>query len=306
MPYYLNMKIKTIVPDSIWETKRGKLSDYIELTKFRLLLLVMITVGIGYYLSSPVGHVLLFLNTLLGVACVGSGAHALNQWYEREFDARMKRTRHRPLPSKRLSSDEALGFGLLISFAGLAYLAFNVNSLTAFLGFCTWASYLFLYTPLKRRTIFNTWVGAIPGALPPLMGWTAARGTLDLEALPLFAILYLWQLPHFFAVSWMYREDYKNGGFQMLSLDDPTGQKTSYQMIINTVLLLFASLSLFFIQQAGWLYLLCAIGLGILFLITTIFFFRQRTIMNARRVFFASIIYFPILWAAMVLDRMVS
>ncbi|MBF0279859.1 MAG: protoheme IX farnesyltransferase [SAR324 cluster bacterium] len=298
------MKTKAIVPETAWGLGRSKLSDYIELTKFRLLMLVLLTVGIGFYLSSSVSNVVLFLNTLFGVACVGSGANALNQWYERDSDARMMRTRHRPLPSGRLSSFEAFCFGLTISFLGMAYLAFTVNVLTALLGFVTWATYLFLYTPLKRKTVLNTWIGAVPGALPPLMGWTAARGTLDIEALSLFAILYLWQLPHFFAISWIYRDDYKNGGFQMLSRSDHTGQKTSYQMFLNSALLLLASLSLIFIQKTGLLYLICALGLGISFLAITTFFFRERTIVNARKVFFASIIYFPVLWVAMVLDRM--
>lgn len=297
------MKAKSIGIESILILGRGKLVDYLALTKFRLMLLVLITVGIGFYLASG-SDTFLFLNVLIGVACVGSGANVLNQWYERGYDAQMKRTRHRPLPSGRLNHNEALIFGLIISVAGLLYLTFTVNLLTTVLGIASWASYLYIYTPLKRRTVLNTWVGAIPGALPPLMGWTAARGTLDWQALSLFAILYLWQLPHFFAVSWMYREDYKNGGFRMLSLEDPSGRKTGQQMIFNTLLLFLASLSLFFTSQTGILYLLCALALGILFLATTLRFFKRRTNVNARVVFFASIIYFPVLWLAMVLDRM--
>lgn len=298
------MKEKVATIESFWTFGRSKLVDYFELTKFRLLLLVLITVGIGYYLSAQGNNVFVFLNVLLGVAGVGAGANALNQWYERHSDAQMKRTMHRPLPSGRLSPNEALGFGVLISLAGLLYLVFTINGLTAFLGFVSWASYLFLYTPLKRHTTLNTWIGAIPGALPPVMGWTAAQGTLNAEAFSLFAILYLWQLPHFFAVSWVYREDYKNGGFRMLSLEDPTGQKTSHQMVINTLFLILASVSLFFQEQTGSLYLWSALGLGVLFLGVTVIFYKQRTVANAKKVFFASIIYFPILWVVMVLDRM--
>ncbi len=299
------MKAKAIGLGTIGILGRSKFVDYLALTKFRLMLLVLITVGIGFYLASGSGT-LLFLNVLLGVACVGSGANALNQWIERGYDAQMKRTRHRPLPSGGLHPHEALIFGLIISAVGMIYLTVTVNLLTTLLGIASWASYLFLYTPLKRRTVLNTWVGAIPGALPPLMGWTAARGTLDWQALSLFAILYLWQLPHFFAVSWMYREDYKRGGFRMLSLDDPSGLKTGIQMILNTSLLLLASLSLLYISQTGILYMISAFVLGMMFLAITLRFFKQRTIVNARVVFFASIIYFPLLWLAMVLDRMVG
>lgn len=299
------MKAKAIGWGTIGILGRSKFVDYLALTKFRLMLLVLITVGIGFYLASGSG-MLLFLNVLLGVACVGSGANALNQWFERGYDAQMKRTRHRPLPSGGLQHYEALIFGLIISVVGMVYLTVTVNLLTTLLGIASWASYLFLYTPLKRRTVFNTWVGAVPGALPPLMGWTAARGTLDWPALSLFAILYLWQLPHFFAVSWMYREDYKRGGFRMLSLDDPSGLKTGFQMILNTSLLLVASLSLLYISQTGILYMISAFMLGMMFLATTLRFFKQRTTVNARVVFFASIIYFPLLWLAMVLDRMVG
>ena len=299
------MKAKALGFETIFVLGRSKFVDYLALTKFRLMLLVLITVGIGFYLASGSGT-LLFLNVLFGVACVGSGANVLNQWIERGYDAQMRRTQHRPLPSGRLNHYEALIFGLVISLVGLIYLTVTVNLVTTLLGIASWASYLFLYTPLKRRTVLNTWVGAIPGALPPLMGWTAARGTLDWQALSLFAILYLWQLPHFFAVSWMYREDYKKGGFRMLSLEDPSGLKTGLQMIINTLLLLLASLSLLSISHTGTLYMICAFILGMLFLVTTLRFFKQRTIVNARIVFFASIIYFPTLWLVMVLDRMVG
>ena len=300
------MKEKVATLESFWTFGRSKLVDYLELSKFRLVLLVLITVGIGYYLSAQGNNVFVFLNVLLGVAGVGAGANALNQWYERNSDAQMKRTQHRPLPSGRLSPNEALGFGILTSLAGLVYLAFTINALTAFLGFVSWASYLFLYTPLKRHTTLNTWIGAVPGALPPVMGWTAAQGMLNAEAFSLFAILYLWQLPHFFAISWVYREDYKNGGFRMLSLEDPSGQKTSSQMVINTLFLILASVSLFFQEQTGTLYLLSALGLGVLFLGITVIFYRERTVTNAKKVFFASIIYFPILWLVMVLDRMMQ
>ncbi|MBF0286221.1 MAG: protoheme IX farnesyltransferase [SAR324 cluster bacterium] len=298
------LKEKSIVLESIVPAGRNKLSDYTELGKLRLLMLVLITTGIGFYLSSWQGqNFLLLFNVLLGTGCVGAGANSLNQWYEQDVDARMRRTKNRPIPSGRISSDEALRFGMVISLIGLSYLAVTVNWLTTILGFLTWSSYLFIYTPLKQKTVLNTWIGAVPGALPPLMGWTAARGTLELEALTLFAILYFWQLPHFFAISWMYRDDYRNGNFRMLSLDDPTGKKTSYQIFVNTLLLLIASLSVFFTNQAGIFYLVSAAGLGCLFLMTTVLFFKEKSVLNAKRVFIASIVYFPVLWFVMILEQ---
>ena len=301
------MKEKAIAPESLLLMGRSKLADYIALTKFRLLLLVLVTVGIGYYLASPQFNNLVSLfNVLLGVACVGAGANALNQWYEQDHDRRMDRTRQRPIPAGRLNSKEALSFGIIISFVGLVYLTLTTNGITVLLGLGTWASYLFIYTPLKPKTILNTWVGAIPGAIPPLMGWTALRGTLDPEALSLFAILYFWQLPHFFAISWVYRDDYQKGGFRMLSLVDPTGSRTSHQMLIHMICLLLASIILYFTQQTGLLYLVSAVGLGGLFLGSILLFYQQKNTENARRVFFASIIYFPILWIVMILDRILG
>lgn len=301
------MKEKTIPIESVLLMGRSKLADYFELTKFRLLLLVVVTSGIGFYLSTPQTiNWILFLSTCLGVGCIGAGANTLNQWYERHLDPLMNRTKNRPIPSGRLSSTEAFWFGISISSFGVLWLVFTVNLLTATLGILTWASYLLLYTPLKQRTSLNTWIGAIPGAIPPLMGWTAASGTLTPEAFIIFTILYFWQLPHFFAISWIYRDDYIRGGFHMLSRNDPHGEKTSYQMLFNAVLLFFASISLYFTQQTGPLYLVSAIVLGLSFIVIITFFFKKRSITNARRVFRASIVYFPILWMMMILDRMMG
>lgn len=286
---------------------RSKLTDYFELTKFRLLSLVTVTAGIGFYLSSSQNNnFLLFLNLCLGVLCVGAGANALNQWYERDLDPLMERTKNRPIPSGRLNSTEAFWFGILISCFGVAWLVLTVNVLCAILGILTWASYLLVYTPLKQKTLLNTWVGAIPGAIPPLMGWAAARGTLDLESFTIFAVLFLWQLPHFFAISWIYRDDYIQGGYQMLSRNDPEGTRTSQQMAFNAILLVLASASLYFIDLAGMLYLVSALVLGIGFLVTIAFFYKQRSISHARLVFRASIVYFPVLWIMLILDRMVG
>lgn len=193
------MEEKAIALEPVLSLEQGKISDYLELTKFRLLSLVLITTIIGFYLASVQSFdVLLLFHVLLGVGFVGAGANALNQWYEQVPDARMRRTKNRPIPSGRISSERALWFGCVISAVGIAYLIVTVNLITAILGLMTWGSYLFVYTPLKQQTILNTWVGAIPGALPPVMGWTAVQNSLDWNVLPLFAILYFWQLPHFF------------------------------------------------------------------------------------------------------------
>ncbi len=284
--------------------EKSRWTDFAELSKLRLLSLVLITTGLGYYLAASQAINLLFLfNTILGTACVGAGANALNQWYERKLDAKMFRTRNRPIPSGRLSGQEALGFGILISLLGLGYLYLFVNPLTAAMGLLTWSSYLFVYTPLKQKTVLNTWVGAIPGAIPPVMGWTAARGNLDWEALTIFGILFFWQMPHFFAIAWMYREDYAKGGFRMLPLSDDSGKRTGRHMLLNAGALLFVSVLPYFIQQSGPVYLGSAILLGIGFMIPIVFFLKQCTQANARRVFFASIFYLPFLLTLLVIDK---
>lgn len=286
---------------------RNRLRDYLALTKFRLLTLVLISTAMGYYLSSlrPF-DIPTFVHVMIGVLLVGGGANTLNQWYERRFDQRMHRTRNRPLPAGRLRPWQALVFGLLISLAGFGLLAVGVNRLTLILAFISWSSYLFLYTPLKRLSALNTWVGAIPGALPAVLGCTAASGELNLEAVTLFLVLFLWQMPHFFAISWIYREDYQRGGFHMLSADDPQGIATSTQILTHTLLLLIASISLFFLGDAGLIYLVSAIMAGLANFFFAINFYMVRTIPNARGVFRMSLLYLPILFAALIIDRLLS
>jgi len=247
---------------------------------------------------------LLMLHTLFGTALLAGGAAALNQLIEREHDARMRRTEDRPLPSGRVSPDAALLFGGLCASAGLIYLALGVNLLTALLGTVTLCSYLLVYTPLKRVTTLNTAIGAIPGALPPLMGWTAATGHISLGGWTLFVILFFWQLPHFLAIAWIYREDYARAGFAMLPVVDPEGSRTGRQAVSHTLGLLPVSLAPFLLRITGPVYFFGALALGIVFLWHAIQFSRYLTMERARRLFYMSIIYLPLLLGLAVLDKL--
>jgi heme o synthase len=275
-----------------------------DLVKARLTTLVLLTTAVGFYIGE-IGTInwFLFFNTLAATGFVAMGASALNQLLEREYDAKMRRTQDRPLPSGRMQPTTVAIFGGVSSVAGLIYLALAVNLLTSVIGAVTLVSYLFIYTPLKRVTWLNTAIGAIPGALPPLMGWTAARGELSGEGWALFAILFFWQLPHFFAIAWMYRDEYAKAGFKMLPGIDPDGQRTAHQAVSNTLALLAVSLCPFAFKMAGTIYLAGAIVLGAGFLFCAIQFSRQLTLAGARILFLASILYLPLLLAAMVFDK---
>jgi protoheme IX farnesyltransferase len=285
-------------------TEKGWAAVFADLTKARLTALVLLTTLVGFYLGwrGPMDYLLMF-NALAATALVASGASALNQLLEREYDAKMRRTQNRPLPSGRLQPTTVMLFGGITSLAGLVYLALAVNLLTSVLGAVTLISYVFIYTPLKRVTWVNTLVGAIPGALPPLMGWTAARNELSGEGWALFAILAFWQLPHFFAIAWMYRDEYARAGFVMLPNVDADGSRTATQSVSNTLALLLASLFPFVWHISGQFYLVSAIVLGAGFLFCAIRFARQMTHARARQLFLASIIYLPLLLAALVLDK---
>ena len=275
-----------------------------DLIKARLTFMVLITTAVGFYAGS-LGNldVLLLLHTILGTALVASGASALNQWWEREHDARMRRTEDRPLPSGRLQPSTALIFGGVSSGIGLVYLALAANPLTALLGAVTLASYVLVYTPLKRVTTLNTVVGAIPGALPPLMGWVAARQEIDRGGWALFAILFFWQLPHFLAIAWIYRDDYARAGFVMLPAVDPAGERTGRQAVSHTLGLLTVSLCPFLFRMAGPVYLFGALALGITYLWFALQFSRKLSIPSARRLFLASILYLPLLLGLLVFDK---
>jgi len=278
-----------------------------ELFKMRLTTLVLLTTLVGFYLGTrgPVSYGLM-CSTLLGTALLAAGASALNQLLELEHDAKMRRTQDRPLPSGRLTPEAGLIIGGICAGAGLIWLALTVNLLTALLGAVTLASYVFVYTPLKRVTSLNTAIGAIPGALPPLMGWTAARGEISAEGWSLFAILCFWQLPHFLAIAWMYRDEYAKAGFVMLPAIDPTGERTGRQAFCHTLGLLPVSLSPFLFKLVGPVYLCGALMLGIGFMWFAFQFARQRTMGRARALFYASIFYLPLLLGLMVFDKIRS
>jgi heme o synthase len=284
--------------------EKSRAAVFSELIKARLTSLVLMTSAVGFYLGER-GAMdwILFFNSLAATALVASGAAALNQLLERDYDAKMRRTQDRPLPSGRLQPATVALFGGVISVAGLVYLAVAVNLLTSVLGAVTLVSYLFIYTPLKRVTWLNTAIGAIPGGLPPLMGWTAARGELSGEGWALFAILAFWQIPHFFAIAWMYRDEYAKAGFVMLPNVDADGRRTAQQTVSHALVLLIASLCPFVFKMAGTIYLAGAIVLGIGFLYCAIQFSRRLNLASARILFLASILYLPLLLAAMVCDK---
>jgi len=275
-----------------------------DLVKARLTALVLLTTLVGFFLgwNGSMNYLLLF-HTLFGTALVASGAAALNQLLERDYDAKMRRTANRALPSGRLQPGTVTLLGGVSSVAGLIYLAALVNPLTSVVAAVTLVSYLFIYTPLKRVTWTNTLVGAIPGALPPLMGWTAARNELSGEGWALFAILAFWQIPHFMAISWLYREDYARAGFRMLPLVDPDGSRTGLQSVIHTVGLLVVSLCPFMLHVDGAVYLWAAVGLGLAYFGFAVRFARQMTARRARQLFLASVIYLPLLLLVMVLNK---
>ena len=300
------MNDKTIVANIYPSLNFSKIRDYTTLTKPRLLSSVLLSTVLGYFLPvDSSAEILPLLNLVSGTAMIGSGAHTLNQWQEQIPDSKMRRTKNRPLPTGKLSGNEALAFGIIISVAGFTTLWLSLNILTAALGLLTLFSYILIYTPLKQKSYSNTWFGGITGALPPVMGWTAARGTLDWEVLPIFVLLYFWQLPHFFAIAWMYRDDYRRGGFKMLSLEDPTGKKTSVQMLFYGGLLFISSIAIFVVGQLSVAYLVSAVILGLGFLAVISLFFRNSSNDNARKVFLASIIYLPVLSSIIILERVI-
>jgi protoheme IX farnesyltransferase len=282
----------------------GLAAVLMDLTKVRLTSLVLLTTLVGFYVGTrgTVDYVLLF-HTMLGTALVASGASALNQFLERDLDALMRRTRNRPLPSGRLQPETALIFGGVTASIGMIQLALGVNLLTSFLSAVTLVTYVLVYTPLKRVTTLNTVIGAIPGALPPLMGWTAAQGQITAEGWSLFAILFFWQLPHFLAIAWLYRDEYARAGFAMLPVFDPEGYRTGRQAVCHTLGLLPVSLCPFLFHLAGPVYLAGALGLGAIFLGFAVRFSTALTPLAARKLFYVSILYLPMLLGLMVFDK---
>jgi protoheme IX farnesyltransferase len=278
-------------------------ADYLELTKPRVAVLVLFTVAIGFVLAGGSHDLLALGHALLGTALVAAGASALNQLLERQSDARMKRTRNRPLPAGRLRPADVLVFGLLLGLGGTAYLAFALpHPAAALVAAVTFVCYVAVYTPLKRLTSVNTLVGAVPGALPPVIGWAAARGRLDWEAAGLFLILFLWQVPHFLAIAWIYRDDYARAGLRMLPVADRTGGLTGRCMVAYCLTLLGASVLPAACGWAGWVYLLGATALGLGFLGCALGFLHTTSLRQARWVLRASLLYLPLLLALLLLD----
>jgi protoheme IX farnesyltransferase len=280
------------------------LADLYELTKPGITRLVLITTAVGYYLGSTGPFDWLgFLNVLFGTGLLAAGTNALNQYAERRVDASMMRTRQRPLPAGRLSPATALVFSTGISLAGALYLAALANTLTAVLGAAALLVYIFAYTPLKRRSWLCTLVGAVPGAVPPLMGWTATTGRLGTLGWVLFGIVFLWQMPHFYAIGWLYRQDYARAGFPLLPVIDDEGGRTARQIVGYTLALLAVSVLTTFMGLTGAIYLWGALTLGLAFLGLGVALALERTGLQARRLFLGSVIYLPLLLALMVVDK---
>lgn len=279
------------------------MKDYLELTKPRITWLIVMSTAVGYYFGhSGPWSLLLALHSLLGTALIASGTAALNQWYERDADRHMRRTQARPLPAGRLQPNQALIFGIALALIGGLELGVFVNWLTSALGVATLVMYLFLYTPLKQKTWWSTTVGAIPGAMPPLIGYAAAANALRPEAYVLGAILFLWQFPHFYAIAWMYREDYSRAGIRMLPVVEPDGESTARQILLYSVLLIPISLLPKWMGMTGSIYMVGALVLGLGFLYSGVQVSMDRTKARARRVLLASVVYLPVLYALMVLD----
>ena len=281
----------------------SRTADYFELTKPRITFLVLVTTAVGYALAPGRFDPAVLAALLVGTALVSGGASALNHYREREEDSRMLRTRDRPVAAGRIAPADALRFGVLLSAAGFVLLLAGVNGATFALGLAAHASYVLLYTPLKRVTSLCTIVGAIPGALPPLMGWAAAGGRLDRTAMALFALLFLWQLPHFLALAWMYREDYARGGFPMLTVSDPDGRSTGRQMVLYCSALLPTTIAAGAFASAGMGFLVGALVLSLVFLGCATRFAATRRVLWARRLFLVSVLYLPAVLALMVFDR---
>ncbi|HBB96454.1 MAG TPA: protoheme IX farnesyltransferase [Blastocatellia bacterium] len=274
------------------------------LAKPEITLMVMISAGFSFLMASDSINLVVLAHTVLGTGLVAAGAASLNQFMERALDGNMRRTSKRPLPAGELSARAAFVFGISLSVAGTIYLIHFLNLLTALLGLLTLLSYLFVYTPLKRQTRLCTLVGAFPGAAPILMGWAAAKNNLGLESWLLYAILFLWQFPHFYAIGWLYREDYARAGMLMLpAVDDEDGRTTFRAILISTQLLIVASVALTFIAPTGPLYFLLAIILGLSFYYVAYRASVSRSKPAAKQLLHASVIYLPLLYLAMLIDK---
>ena len=283
----------------------NKAGSFAELTKPRITTFILMSTAIGFLFGTHLGAPWTwwqFMHTIIGTGLIASGTAALNQWYEREGDGKMFRTNRRPIPSGRVEAHHGLWFGVGLSAAGFVELWLGTNPLTALLGLFTLASYLFVYTPLKRVSPVSTTIGAIPGAMPPLIGYAAACGTLTWGAWVLYAILFLWQFPHFYAIAWIYRDDYAKAGIRMLPVVEPSNESTARRICLFSLALVPISLLPKYLNMAGNVYLLGALALGLYFLYAGIRVMGDRTFVRARQVLLASVVYLPLLYGLLVLD----
>lgn len=280
------------------------MKHYIALTKPRITWLILMSTGMGYYFGlTGALNLWALLHTILGTGLIASGTAALNQWYERDADARMRRTGQRPLPTGQMTARNAFAFGVLLSVLGFMELGLGVNWLSAGLGLFTLLTYLCLYTPLKQKSPVSTTIGAIPGAMPPLIGFAAASGTLTVEAWILYAILFVWQFPHFYAIAWMYREDYERAGIKMLPVVEPDGESTVRQMLFFSALLIPISLVPRYLDMTGNFYVAGTLVAGIAFVASCVRMSSDRTLLKARSVLLVSVVYLPVLYGLLLLDR---
>jgi heme o synthase len=288
-------------------TVRSRGADYVSLTKPRLNTLILVTSAAAYFLGDGQRlPVLQLFHTLVGTALVAGGASALNQHWERDTDRLMRRTRLRPLPAARLHPEDALWFGVALSALGLAQLFVFVNPLTSAIAASTLLSYVLLYTPLKTRTSLSTIVGAVPGALPALLGWTAATNDLSAGGWVLFGIVFMWQMPHFLAIAWMFRDDYANAGIPLLPVIEPDGRSTGRQTVLYAAGLIPVSLLPLAAGIASAYYLIGALTLGAILLVLSLEFASSRSMASARRLFYGTILYLPLLWIALLADHFVN
>jgi len=295
---------REVVPSAVVTCAIQRASAFLTLAKPEITLMVMISAGVSCLMASDSLNLVVLTHTVLGTGLVAAGAATLNQFMERVLDGNMRRTSKRPLPAGKLNARAAFVFGISLSVAGTIYLIQFLNTLTALLGLLTLFSYLFVYTPLKRKTRLCTLVGAFPGAAPILMGWAAAKNNLGLEAWALYAILFLWQFPHFYAIGWLYREDYARAGMLMLpAVDDDDGRTTFRAILISTQLLIVASVALTFIAPTGLLYFLLAMILGLAFSYIADRASVSRSKSAAKQLLHASVIYLPLLYLVMLIDK---
>lgn len=296
--------LPTFTPPVDMRSRIARIKDFATLAKPEITLMVIISSGLACVLGSNTVQVVVLLNVMLGTGLVAASAGVLNQYFERALDARMRRTSKRPLPAGQVTAREALLLGVLLSMGGTIYLIFFVNVLTGLLGLATLVIYLFGYTPLKTKTTLCTLIGAFPGAAPMLMGWAAARNNLAPEAWGLYVILFLWQFPHFYAIGWLYREDYARAGMKMLpAIDDDDGKTTFRRILSSTQLLIFASLLFTLVAPASRLYLALSLSLGLSFYYVTYRASLSRSKLAAKTLLHASVIYLPLLYLAMLLDK---